>query len=712
MRNRWSEAEAARRVEDWGRRHGEALALRAYASRLLGADPELVLHGGGNTSVKGTARDLLGDEREVLFVKASGRDLAAARPEHHVAVDLAAARRLAGLPADLGDRELLRILRTTLLDPDAPHPSIEAPAHAVIPHPFVDHTHADAVLALTNRPDGEAVVRKALGGERDGIVVLPYATPGVPLARAVAEAVAARPEARAMVWMRHGLVTWGETAEESYGRTIELVSRAEEHLTHEMARTGRGNREAEPVPSEEEAGRRLVRLAPHLRRALSAPTGDPDRPWRRPILRADQSSEVLAALATPGLRELADSPPLTADHLIRTGPRPLWLEVPWEGDGEDPEAPRSRVAEAVAAWTARERETLERHRDRLPAGAEPAALPRVVLVPGLGVVAAGATAAEGDLARDVALHAVAVKARMAAAGVEYQGLPEGDLVAQEHRPLQAMKVGREEAPLARTVALVTGAAGAIGSGLARALLEAGAHLAATDLPGERLDGLGRELGEAFPGRVVAVPVDVTDPASVAAGFDAAAREWGGVDLLVLNAGAAHAAALEDLDPADFGRLERVNVHGALLPLSEAARRFRLQGTGGDVVLVSTKNVFAPGASFGAYSATKAAAHQLARVASQELAALGVRVNMVAPDAVFAEGERRSGLWREVGPSRMRARGLSEAELEAYYRDRNLLKARITARHVARAVLFFATRRTPTTGATIPVDGGLPDATPR
>ncbi|HEX6199447.1 MAG TPA: SDR family oxidoreductase, partial [Thermoanaerobaculia bacterium] len=178
------------------------------------------------------------------------------------------------------------------------------------------------------------------------------------------------------------------------------------------------------------------------------------------------------------------------------------------------------------------------------------------------------------------------------------------------------------------------------------------------------------------------------------------------------AGAAHVAALEELDLADFERLERVNVHGTLLPLAEAARRFRLQGTGGDVVLVSTKNVFAPGTSFGAYSATKAAAHQLARVASQELAPLGVRVNMVAPDAVFAEGERRSGLWQDVGPSRMRARGLSEAELEEYYRDRNLLKARITARHVAQAVLFFATRRTPTTGATLPVDGGLPDATPR
>lgn len=709
MRNRWSEAEAARRVEQWGARHGEALALRAYSSRLLGAEPGLVLHGGGNTSVKGTARDLFGEEREVLFVKASGRDLAAARPEDHVAVDLATARRLSGLPEDLGDRELLRILRTTLLDPDAPHPSIETPVHAAIPYPYVDHTHADAVLALTNRPDGEAAVREALGGEAEGVVVLPYASPGLALAWAVTEAVAEHPEARAMVWMRHGIVTWGETARESYDRMIGLVTRADEYLARERGVRAGGA----PTVGTEQADGRLARLVPLLRGVLSADTGDPDRPWRRPILRTARDPATLAALEAPGLRELADSAPLTADHLIRAGARPLWLEVPWGVGAEDPEALREVLTGAVAAWAARHREMLERHRDRLPAGAVPgAALPRVVLVPGLGIVAAGATAAEADLAREVALHTVAVKARMAAAGVEYEGLPEGDLVEQEHRPLQAMKVGREEPPLSRTVALVTGAAGAIGSGVVRELLESGGHLVATDLPGERLDSLAAELEEAFPGRVLAVPMDVTDPASVASAFDAAAREWGGVDLLVANAGAAHVAPLESLDLADLERLERVNVHGTLLPLAEAARRFRLQGTGGDVVLISTKNVFAPGASFGAYSATKAAAHQLARVASRELASLGVRVNMVAPDAVFAEGDRRSGLWREVGPSRMRARGVAEEELEDYYRDRNLLKARITARHVARAVLYLATRQTPTTGATLPVDGGLPDATPR
>jgi rhamnose utilization protein RhaD (predicted bifunctional aldolase and dehydrogenase)/NAD(P)-dependent dehydrogenase (short-subunit alcohol dehydrogenase family) len=713
MESRWSDAEAARFIERLGCAWGEDLALRTYSSRLLGGEPSLVLHGGGNTSVKGTAVDLFGVERPALFVKASGCDLARAEPGDHVAVDLERARRLLGL-GDLDDRELLRALRAARLDPDAPHPSIETPVHAVLPARFVDHTHADAVLALTNRPDGEAVARAALG---DDVIVLPYRSPGLPLAQAVAEAIAARPEARAMVWMRHGLTTWGGTARESYERMIELVTRAEAHVHTELERA-RGTAAPTAAARDFEAERRRVdllgRLGPALRGTLAAPSADPDRPWCRVVLRVLDDAWAPDLLARPGAREALDSPVLTADHLVRTGPWPLWLEA--GPDGEEAEAFRERVAAAVAGWRERYRAYAERHRDRLAPGVAPPdpaiSGPRVVLAPGLGVLATGATAAEADVARDVARRTLAVKAHFLAAGVTYEGLAEEHLFEQEHRPLQRAKLARSEPPLARTVALVTGAAGAIGSGIARGLLEAGAHLAATDLAGERLDALAQELAGAFPGRALGVPMDVTDPESVAAAFAAVAREWGGVDLIVVNAGAAHVASLEALALADFERLERINVHGTLLVLAEAARRLRLQGTGGDVVLVSTKNVFAPGASFGAYSATKAAAHQLARVASQELAPLGVRVNMVAPDAVFSEGERRSGLWAEVGPERMRARGLTEEGLEEYYRGRNLLKARITARHVANAVLYYATRQSPTTGATIPVDGGLPDATPR
>jgi len=269
-----------------------------------------------------------------------------------------------------------------------------------------------------------------------------------------------------------------------------------------------------------------------------------------------------------------------------------------------------------------------------------------------------------------------------------------------------------ELPLRNKVALVTGAAGAIGYGICRGLLETGCHLAATDVAGKKLDDFVADLRQTGGDRVIGIPIDVTDKESVSRGFESVIQTWGGIDIVVVNAGIPLVANLKDIDLDAFRKLEKVNVEGALLTLAEAARLFILQGIGGDIIVISTKNVPSPGAGFGAYSATKAACHQLGRIASIELAQYGVRVNMVAPDGVFSEGKYKSGLWEQIGPDRMRARGLDEKGLQEYYRNRNLLKLRVTGRHVANAVLFFATHQTPTTGATIPVDGGLPDATPR
>jgi NAD(P)-dependent dehydrogenase (short-subunit alcohol dehydrogenase family) len=260
--------------------------------------------------------------------------------------------------------------------------------------------------------------------------------------------------------------------------------------------------------------------------------------------------------------------------------------------------------------------------------------------------------------------------------------------------------------------MVTGGAGAIGHGICDKLLAEGWHVALSDLQGPALEATVAAFESLYPGRILAVAMDVTDPLSVADGYASILMAWGGVDLVIVNAGIAAVAPLTELSIDTFRKLERVNIEGTLLTIAEAGRLFKIQNTGGDIVLISTKNVFAPGAKFGAYSATKAASHQLARIASLELADIDVRVNMVAPDAVFSHGKTKSGLWAEVGPDRMKARGLDEKGLQDYYHSRNLLKTQVTAEHVARAVMYFATRQTPTTGATIPVDGGLPDATPR
>jgi rhamnulose-1-phosphate aldolase/alcohol dehydrogenase len=702
MQDRWSDTEARAAVERWGARHGEELALRIYTSRLLGAEPALVLHGGGNTSLKGEYETVLGEKVPALFVKASGYDLASIVPEGLPATDLERLRRLRAL-GTLSDEAMVNELRLALFDASAATPSIETLMHAWLPARVVDHTHADAILALSNRPDGEARLREALG---DDVILLPYVKPGFDLARAAADAVEANPRATAMVLMKHGVFTWGETARESYQRMIAVVDAAERWTERRQTRP---LRRRTPHADPGQARARAARLAPLLRGALAVPSGDPDRPWRRCIVRPLLEPEVLAFVDSEGARELALTPPLTPDHLIRTKPLPLWLDAP-QGDLD---ALHARLREALARYARSYEEYVERHRALLPPGIRPAdPMPRIVLVPGVGGFVAGPDARAADIVRDITLHTVDVKARIAGTGSPYEGLPERDLFEMEYYGLEQAKLGRARPRLGSEVALVTGAAGAIGAGVVRGLLREGCHVVATDLPGERLDALAAELAPEAGPRLAAVPLDVTSPESVATAFAAAALAFGGVDLVVVNAGAAHVASLAELSLDDFRRLERVNVEGTLLVLREAARHFAAQGTGGDVVVVSTKNVFAPGAGFGAYSATKAAAHQLARIASLELAPLGVRVNLVAPDAVFGDAARPSGLWQTVGPERMRARGLDPAGLEEYYRQRNLLKARITPEHVANAVVFFATRQTPTTGATLPVDGGLPDATPR
>jgi len=701
MRSRWSDADAAAFVARHGARWGEDLALRTYTSRLLGAEDQLVLHGGGNTSVKVAFVNRLGETVAAIHVKASGHDLATIEPEGLPGLDLAYLRKLRALET-LDDEAMANELRTHLFDARSATPSLETLVHAFLPEKFVDHTHADAILALSNQAGGERLVRDALG---DDVVVVGYVRPGFQLARAAAEAYEARPGSRGMVWMRHGLLTWGTTARASYQAMIDIVTRAEAYL----ARNARAQPAASTPTAIETARTRVRDVAPVLRGALAEPAGDPNRPHRRVVVLPLVTPEVLGFVDGERGRELALTPPLTSDHLIRTKAFPLWIDAPAYGDpGRLAEQVREAVRRYVAAYGA----YVERHAGRLPDGLDRFdALPRVALLPGLGALCVGRDVRDAAITRDITAHTLGVKAQVAAMGA-YEGLPEAELFDMEYHTFQHAKLQAREAPLAGEVGLVTGAAGAIGSGICQVLLENGCHVVATDLPGKPLDDLIAELRATFGAHVCGVPLDVTDAQSVADAFGTVAATWGGVDLVIVNAGLAHVASLAELEIEAFRRLERVNVEGALLVMAEAARHMRRQGTGGDIVLVSTKNVFAPGAKFGAYSATKAAAHQLARIASLELAEIDVRVNMVAPDAVFSHQARRSGLWAAVGPDRMRARGLDEAGLEEYYRSRNLLKARITAEHVGRAVLFFATRQTPTTGATIPVDGGLPDATPR
>jgi rhamnulose-1-phosphate aldolase/alcohol dehydrogenase len=678
---------------------GEDLALRVYTSRLIGGEPRLVMHGGGNTSVKSMFTNLLGDEIEAIYVKGSGWNLDSIEPPGFPALDLPYLRRLRAL-ARLSDEEMVNELRTHLFDAGAPNPSVETLLHAFLPYKFVDHSHAEAILTLTNQPHGEELVAEVFADE---LAPVPYVMPGFELARVAAAVADQHPKSVGLVLHRHGLFTWGETARESYDRHIEMVSRAEAFIA---ARSGGRRAVAVSAYDEETARHEAAPLAPVLRGALTA--ADPEH--RRWIVELRLSPLIRSTVCSPEVEELLLGAPLTPDHVIRTKERPLVLPAP----SGDPSSWRPAVDQALTAYVAAYdtyfRANVERTGRHLT---ELDPLPRVVVVKDHGLFFVGSSIIDARIAGDLYQATIDVKTVAPLLG-RYEGLSSADLFDVEYWSLEQAKLSKtKEKALQRKVALVTGAGGAIGTAVVRHLALDGACVLACDLDGAAAARAADAANRAARAeRCRAIVADVTDERSVADAFLEAAAAFGGVDLVVLNAGIALSAPIEEITLDEWQRVLDVNLTGYFTTLREAVRWLKLQGTGGHVIVNASKNVFAPGAELAAYSASKAGGHQLGKLAAIELAPAGIRVNMINADAVFADGEVPSGLWVEVGPGRARARGLDPAALEDYYRERNLLKTRVTADDVARAVLFFAREETPTTGATLPVDGGIAAAFPR
>lgn len=693
IESRWNDNDAREAVARWGQPFDEAFALRVYSGRLLGADRSLVLHGGGNVSVKRSIRTLLGDTVEALFIKASGCDLATLEPADLPAVDLTHLRRLRAVTS-LSDEAMVNEFRTHLFDATAPTPSIETLVHAFLPHKYVDHTHAEAVLVLTNQPDGERRIREALGGR---VSVLPYVCPGFDLAKAVADLYERGPAVEGIVLLQHGLITFGDDAKSSHDRHIAMVRACEEYIER---RTKPRIRTTEV----DESASRIALAGPILRGLLARRIGDESSLAIAPIMEARPSEEIHAVLSSADLRALADQGPLTGDHLIRTKPWPMLIENPtWT----DPSALREQLRGGVEDFGVKYR--------RYAAAAGAARVddrPRVVWLPGAGILAWGPNKREAVIAADIAEQTLVAK-RRAQDMNGYRSLGEVELRHMEFRGLQRVKLGGTDSRvLAGKVVVISGAAGAIGAGIAEVCAEAGACVALTDLDEERLAPVVARISARTGGAIFGIRVDVTDENSVRQGFDRVAREFGGVDVVVPNAGVAHVSSIDNLSASDFRRVMDINATGCLNFLREGVRLLRQQGIGGSIVVISSKNVLAPGKDFGAYSASKAASHQLGRLAAVEFAPHGIRVNMLTPDAVFGDEETPSGLWSQVGPSRSKTHNVAAADLPEFYRNRNLLKARVTGRHVGNAVVFFASEATPTTGATLPIDGGLPEAFPR
>jgi len=658
-------------------------------SRRLGADPSLVLRGGGNTSVKVSEPDVLGRPQPILRVKGSGSDLASAKPGDFSPVRLDDVLPLFGR-AEMSDEEMVDYLAHTLTDPRAPRPSIETLLHAFIPAASVFHSHADAVLSLINTPDPNAVLDGALGPD---VLRVPYRRPGFLLSREVGEAVRGRPDAPGLVLLNHGLVTWGATPKEAYARHLALVERARAYVAAREPAAVFAAEHRFTLPPRARHGIAAA-LAPVIRGALSA--------GKRAILRYDDSPEILAFAGSPRARQASAAGAATPDHILTTKVNPLWVEV---GDPCDVDA----VARAFAAGLERYRADDEAYVARWRTD-EPAldASPRIVLVPGIGMFTAGKDAKSAGLARDIYLHTLGIVAGAEALG-GYRSLPEAEQFRAEYWPLELYKLtlAPPERELARRVALVTGAASGLGRAIAARLAAAGAHVVVTDRDEAGARAVADEIaGREGAGIAVACALDVTRDGDVDAAFERAALAFGGVDVVVSNAGIAHCAPIEELEMEDWEKSLAVNATGHFLVTRAALRHFRCQGTGGAMVFVATKNVTAPGKDFAAYSASKAAEAQLARVAAIEGGPLGVRVNMVNPDAIFGG----SSLWDGIREERAKAYGVPPERLEEVYRGRTLLGVEVRADDVAEAVLFLASDRSSrTTGAMIPVDGGVREA---
>jgi len=657
MKSLWNDEEAAA----WRDKSGD-LGLRVYTSRLLGRDKSLVLHGGGNTSVKLREPDLFGEEEEILWVKGSGWDLETIEEAGFAPVRRGHLLRLAGLD-ELSDPRMVNEMVTHMTRSSAPMPSVEAILHAALPHKFVDHTHADAVVAVTNTPDGEARVRAIWG---DSVVVIPYVMPGFDLARLCARRFPeeAGPGTIGMVLMNHGIFSFGETARESYERMIHLVTLAEEHL----AAHGAWEPPEPPRSQDTEPSPSPLDIAA-LRRDLSGEAGFPM------VLLSRRDARSLAFARRPDVGTLSQQGPATPDHVIRTRRLPLL--------GRDVTAYGRAYREYFLAHAphAKARKTM----------LDPA--PRVILDPELGLLAAGRRATDAAIAAEIYEHTMDVIERADRLG-GWRALPERDLFDMEYWDLEQAKLKKAGPPplFAGEVALVTGAASGIGKACVASLLARGAAVV----------GLDRDPAiETLHARpdYRGIVCDVTDEAALRRAVAAAVDAFGGLDMLILNAGIFPAGRkLADLATDEWRRVLGVNLDANLVLLRECHPLLALAPNGGRVVVIGSKNVPAPGPGAGAYSASKAALNQLARVAALEWGKDGIRVNVLHPNAVFD-----TGVWTdEVLAARAAAYGLDVEN----YKKNNVLGVEVTSRHVAElAAELCGPLFARTTGAQIPVDGG-------
>jgi rhamnulose-1-phosphate aldolase/alcohol dehydrogenase len=661
----------------------DALDALVQRSNLLGADRSVANWGGGNTSTKTVVRDHTDAHVRALYVKGSGTDLATIERSGFAGLRLDQIESLFERDS-MSDAEMVDYLLRCALDPAQPRPSIETLLHAFIPAPDVDHTHPDAVIALTSTPRGRELAAEEFGDEA---VWIDYIRPGFALARLVAQAIRESPTARFVLLEKHGLVTWGESGDESYAATLEAVERARATLGAPAEPLGELR-----VPPLEDRAEQLVDLLPRLRGRISVE--------RHHVLEVDDSAEAIDFVGRERSVDLSQVGAACPDHLVNTKAKPLVL------DGR----PLDDQLDAYEDWY---RSYYADHLDdeTRPFPLDPAG-PRVVLAPGLGLVTSGTNAAKARVSRDLYHRAMSV-IRLAAGAGGFSSLSEAEAFAVEYWPLERYKLSL--APAAREldgrVALVTGGASGIGRAIAERFAVEGAHVAVADIDASGAADVAALLCERHgERRALALDCDVTDEARVAEAFRRTVLEWGGVDIVVSNAGVAVSASVADTTREIWDRNFDVLARGYFLVAAAGVEVMRKQRIGGSIVFIGSKNGIAAGRNAAAYSAAKAAELHLARCLAEEIGGDGIRINSVNPDAVLRGSSIWSSEWRA---ERAKAYGIAEDELEDYYRNRTTLRVEVYPEDVAEAALFFASDRSAkSTGNIVNVDGGVTTAYPR
>ena len=677
MQNKYVDRDAAEMVKHYaGQGVHEDIALRVYTSRLLGAEPALAQHGGGNTSVKTVVRDPIGDEVAVVCVKGSGWDLATIEPAGLPAVRLEPLRRLASLKS-LGDEEMVNLQRANLIDQASPTPSVETLLHAFLPHKFIDHTHSSAVLAIVDRPDAEKLCRDLYG---DRVAVVPYVMPGFALSILAREAHAAHPSCEGLVLLKHGIFSFGETAREAYDRMIALVTLAETKLA---------SQKPAPFQTAKLPGKPadVASVAPVVRGAVAMPLDLEKERWSRFVLEHRASEKVMHFVNGRDVARYSHKGVATPDHVIRTKPWPLVLPAPEAGKLD---AFGEAAREAVEKYQTRYRLYFELHNSTsTPKKRQLDPQPRVVLVPGVGLFGLGASSKDAKIAADVAETWIDV-VTAAEAGSGFESIAERELFDMEYWSLEQAKLSKAaEKPLQRHVVAVTGAGGTIGAAIAAAFQRQGAEVALLDLQVEAAKERAKELGG------LGLGCDVTDRASVDAAFAAIARTYGGVDIVVSNAGAAWQGKIGEVADEVLRQSFELNFFAHQSVAQAAVRVLRAQGTGGALLFNASKQAVNPGPSFGPYGLPKAATLALMRQYAVDYGAEGITSNAVNADRI------RSGLLtQDMIQSRSQARGVSEHD----YMAGNLLGREVHAEDVADAFVSLALARK-TTGAVLTVDGG-------